>query len=172
VKRLDKNTGISCNHCIAYRVSHHKRFMMMIVSMGRDYVSELRPPTGRLFIPQVMWTWRIIVEWCRQRKIPDSFTGALWQSYQQSSGSKQAEWAKGLRIRSCEVFLLILASGFFTCRKFSRHGASGFTSLPKERVLRIFIALKNPSPRLGLNPRTLGPVVTTLAITAPRRCRR
>jgi hypothetical protein len=29
-----------------------------------------------------------------------------------------------------------------TCRKILRHGTSGFTSHPKESVLRIFIALK------------------------------
>jgi hypothetical protein len=28
---------------------------MMIMSMGRDYISELRPPTGLLFIPQVIY---------------------------------------------------------------------------------------------------------------------
>jgi hypothetical protein len=33
-----------------------------------------------------------------------------------------------------------------------RHGTNSFTSLPKEVVLRIFFALKNPSP--GLNLRT------------------
>jgi hypothetical protein len=35
-----------------------------------------------------------------------------------------------------------------------RHGTDGFTSPPKEVVLRIFITLKNP-PRSGSNPRTL-----------------
>jgi hypothetical protein len=35
---------------------------------------------------------------------------------------------------------------FFTCRKILRHGTSGFTSDPKEGVLRIFVALKNPLP--------------------------
>jgi hypothetical protein len=30
----------------------------------------------------------------------------------------------------------------FTCRKILRHGTSGFTSNPKEGLLRIFIALK------------------------------
>jgi hypothetical protein len=58
-----------------------------------------------------------------------------------------------------------------TCRKILRHGTSGFTSHPKEGVLRIFIALKNLSPRPGLNPRPLGPVATTLTITPPRRLR-
>jgi hypothetical protein len=33
-----------------------------------------------------------------------------------------------------------------------------FQSPPKEGVLRIFIVLKIPSPRPGLNPRPLGPV--------------
>jgi hypothetical protein len=36
--------------------------------------------------------------------------------------------------------------------------ADGFTSPPKEVVLRIFIAIKNLSSSAGLNPRTLGPM--------------
>jgi hypothetical protein len=36
-------------------------------------------------------------------------------------------------------------------------------------VLRIFIALKGPSPRPCLNPRPLGPVTSTLTTTPPRR---
>jgi hypothetical protein len=43
-----------------------------------------------------------------------------------------------------------------TCSKISRHGANGFTSPPKEGVLRIFIALKNPSPSAGFEPTDLG----------------
>jgi hypothetical protein len=42
--------------------------------------------------------------------------------------------------------------GSLTCHKILRHGTSGFTFHPKEGVLRIFIALKNPLPRPGLNP--------------------
>jgi hypothetical protein len=49
--------------------------------------------------------------------------------------------------------------GSLTCRK---------NSFPNEGVLRIFIALKNPSPLLGLNPRPLGPVASTLTTTPPR----
>jgi hypothetical protein len=48
-----------------------------------------------------------------------------------------------------------------------RHGTDGFTSPPKEVVLRIFITLKN-RPRPGLNPRTLGPVASTLTTSPPR----
>jgi hypothetical protein len=58
--------------------------------------------------------------------------------------------------------------GSLTCRKILRHETSGFVSHPKEGVLRIFIALKNPSPRPGLNPRPLGPVVSILTTTPLR----
>jgi hypothetical protein len=40
--------------------------------------------------------------------------------------------------------------GFLTCRKILRHAADGFNFPPKEDVLRIFIALKNPSPSAGI----------------------
>jgi hypothetical protein len=56
----------------------------------------------------------------------------------------------------------------FACHKILPHGASWFTSPQKESVLRIFIALKNSSPRPGLNPRAFGPMVSTLTITPPR----
>jgi hypothetical protein len=39
----------------------------------------------------------------------------------------------------------------------------------EEPVLRIFIALKNQSPWLGLNPQPLGSVASTLTTTPPRR---
>jgi hypothetical protein len=56
-----------------------------VMSMGREYVSEPRPPTGLLLIPKVVcehgepWWW-----WCLLRRRTDSSTRALWQSYQQS----------------------------------------------------------------------------------------
>jgi hypothetical protein len=48
------------------------------------------------------------------------------------------------------------SKGSLTCRKILRHGADSFTYPPKERVLRIFIALKNPSPSAGFEPANLG----------------
>jgi hypothetical protein len=66
-------------------------------------------PTGPLFIPQVIYEhgepWWNYVEWKT-----DSSTKALWQSYQQSFGSKQEERAKGMRILPCKIFLFVLAS--------------------------------------------------------------
>jgi hypothetical protein len=41
------------------------------------------------------------------------------------------------------------SKGSLTCRKVSRCGTDGFTSSPKEGVLRIFIALEHPSPSAG-----------------------
>jgi hypothetical protein len=48
-------------------------------------------------------------------------------------------------------------------------GPPALLPIREEGVLQIFIALKNPSPRPGLNPRPLGPVVSTLTTTPPRR---
>jgi hypothetical protein len=56
-----------------------------------------------------------------------------------------------------------------SCRKIFRHGTSSFTSHPKEGVLRIFIALKNPSFWPVSNPQHLGLVASTLTTTPPRR---
>jgi hypothetical protein len=47
-------------------------------------------------------------------------------------------------------------------------GPSVFTSHPKEVVLRIFIAIKNPSPRPGSNPRPLDLVASILTTEPPR----
>jgi hypothetical protein len=57
----------------------------------------------------------------------------------------------------------------FTCHKILQHGTCGFTSHPKEGVLRNFIALENTSPWPGSNPQPLGPVASTLTTTLPRR---
>jgi hypothetical protein len=54
-------------------------------------------------------------------------------------------------------------------RKILRHGTSGFASYLKEGVLQIFIALKNPSPWPGSNPRPLGPGASTLTTAPPRQ---
>jgi len=37
-----------------------------------------------------------------------------------------------------------------------RHGTDGFTSPPKEGVVRIFFALKNPTSSAGFEPANLG----------------
>jgi hypothetical protein len=58
----------------------------------------------------------------------------------------------------------------FKLRRNLYHAVKSYDMGPtaKEGVLRIFIALKNPSISPGLNPRTLVPVASTLAIAPPR----
>jgi hypothetical protein len=43
-----------------------------------------------------------------------------------------------------------------TCRKILRHGTDGFSSPPKEGVLRVFVALKNPLSSEGFGPANTG----------------
>jgi hypothetical protein len=71
-------------------------------------------------------------------------------------------------VRILPIQYLKYLKEYFTCHKILRHGTSGFTTHPKEGVLRNFIALKNSSPRLGLNLRPFGTVSRTLT-TKPRR---
>jgi hypothetical protein len=33
------------------------------MSMGWDYISEMRPPTGILFVPQMTYEYEATVEW-------------------------------------------------------------------------------------------------------------
>jgi len=54
-----------------------------------------------------------------------------------------------------------LAGGTLRGREISssanlRHGTDGFTSPPKEDVLRIFFALKNPTASAGVEPANFG----------------
>jgi hypothetical protein len=63
------------------------------------------------------------------------------------------------------------SKSFLLAVKFLRNGADSFTSPPIEGMMRIFIALKNPSPSPSLNQRTLGPMASTLTIIPPRLLR-
>jgi hypothetical protein len=67
-----------------------------------------------------------------------------------------------LSLRSIFIHTL---KGCLKCRKILRHGADGYTSPPKEGVLRILLPLKIHRPWPGLNPRTFGPVAITLRRT-------
>jgi hypothetical protein len=59
--------------------------------------------------------------------------------------------AKKMMYLAFKASLFTLQSDFFAYSKLLQHGATGFTSPPKEGILRIFITLKNPLLRLGLN---------------------
>jgi hypothetical protein len=141
----------------------------LIMSTGRDYISELWLPTGLLFISQVIYEHEEL--WWNNIDRENSWfvhRSSLAILPAESSSNKQEERGKetmNLTLRS--FFLFILPNWLFTRRKISRHGADGFTS-QKEVVRRVFIALKNPSPPPGLNPPTFGPMESTLTITPPK----
>jgi hypothetical protein len=91
--------------------------------------------------------------WTHVGTTPDSPTRALWQSYQQRHMGQVGGMDEGVRILPISIWNT--SKDLLTCSKILRHGTSGFTSHPKEGVLRIFIALKK-SIASDFDPATLG----------------
>jgi hypothetical protein len=54
------------------------------------------------------------------------------------------------------IISFMLRKVLLTCHKILQHGANGFTSPPKEGMLWTFIAHKNLSPSVGIEPTNLG----------------
>jgi hypothetical protein len=119
-------------------------------------------------LPGDKLVWGTILEWYRQGDTPDSSTKSLWHSYPQSSSGK-AHWTGEGNYEFCLTkYFFNTSKVSLTCREILRVGAKVFTSLPKEVVLRIFVTLEIHSPRLGLNQRSLVPIVSML-INRPLR---
>ena len=53
-----------------------------------------------------------------------------------------------------------------------RHGTDGFTSPPKEGVLRIFFRHKNPTASTGFEPANLGTKGQHATPRPPKQCKR
>jgi hypothetical protein len=138
--------------------------MMMIIWMGSDYVSELRPPT--VHPPGDIWPWRTMMEWCLQRKTPDSSTRALWQSCQQSSGSKQ-EGGREYWIWPCEVFLFILAI-FYVLWNLTKWGLQIYFHYEGRHAADLYCTWKSITSD-SLSLWTLGLIAGTLTIMPLRR---
>jgi hypothetical protein len=113
-----------------------------------------KPPYFWDFIPNVFLVGKCAFcsEWPAQwpHKFllnPDETARAIWQAV------RRLGW---------EMAALNFAYWFYSCPKVLlhavnlRHGTDGFTSSPKEVVLRIFITLKNPSTSVGIEPANLG----------------
>jgi hypothetical protein len=140
--------------------------VVLIDYLGQTDVSELGPSVAYCSSTGLMWAWVPWWLWCRLGIAPDSTTWVLWQSHQQ----KYLERVEGRRRNENFAYSVsLICQRIFTCRKILRHGSSGFASHPKEDVLRIFIALKNPSPQPVFNPRPLCPVASTVTTAPPRR---
>jgi hypothetical protein len=139
----------------------HDTMMMMIRVRLHLWTAATSRPL--VYLPGDIWAWRTMVEWCWQKKTPDSSTRALWQSYQDSClVASRRNLVKGMMNMTLQSIFVHTSKWFFACLKILQHEVSGYTSPVKEGMLQIFISLKNPLPWLGLNPWTFGPVASTL----------
>jgi hypothetical protein len=134
--------------------------------MGWDWSLRAAAITGLLFIPRVNVSGEPRWWWCRLGITPDLFTRARWQSFSRDIWERVGGMDEGMRI--LRIQYLWYLNGSFTCRKNLGYVTFGFTSHPKEDVLRIFIVFINPSPRPVLNPRPFGPVASTLTTKSPK----
>jgi hypothetical protein len=137
---------------------------------GETNVSELRPH-GLIVYPRLTAIWTM-VWWYRLELTPNSSTRAFWQPPVLSGGPASRDISGASRRMDEANKNLVYPSPrdfkrSLTCRKMLWHVTSGFTSHPKEGVLRIFIALQNPSPWPDSNPGPLSPLVSTLTTTPP-----
>jgi hypothetical protein len=106
-----------------------------------------------------------MVDWCQQEKSPDFMENLPAES----SGSKQEKRGKGMMNFALRSIFVRTCKWLFTCRNILRHGASGFTSPPKEVMFQIFIALKNLTLWHGMNPRTLTLMASALNLSPSGR---
>jgi hypothetical protein len=115
----------------------------LIMLMGVRPTLNCGHKRGLLFIPQVIYEYG--EPWWDDNdgrgKLLARPPDALSQSYQHihlraSRRNGWKEWG------FCLVSISVHTCDFFTCHKTSQHGASDFTSHPKEGVLRILSPLK------------------------------
>jgi hypothetical protein len=122
------------------------RLMMVIMLMGLNYVSNCGHQRAYCSSPG-----DIVYDYGEPRW-NDTNRGDFWfvhQSFleipQTPSGSKTRVTADG-KVEFCLMkYLFHISKGSLTCCKIVLQGADGFTSPPKEGIMRILIALKNPS---------------------------
>jgi hypothetical protein len=137
-----------------------------LIMMGWDWHLRITAIAGLLFIPRVKVSGEPWWSWCQLGITPDLSIRACWQSYQQRHLERVGGMDKGVRILHIQ-YLWYVNRSFPYC-KILWHGTSSFTFHLKEGVLGIFIALKSLSPRPGLNPWPLGPLVSILTTTPLR----
>jgi hypothetical protein len=126
-----------------------------VITVDDDYVEGVRLSLWILAIiglilhhPRDIWTWRTMVRWYWQSSL------TIIQG--KSSSSKAEKLCKEMVNLSLRSIFVYTPKRSLTCRKILRHGADGFTSPPKEGVLRIFIAVKNSSALAGIEAANLG----------------
>jgi hypothetical protein len=112
--RWGKTTSLNCNQQRAYCSS--PRWYMSMESHG-----------GMISVGEDSWF------------VHQSFLESYQESHRQANQEELANENMNFAVRS----IFVHTSKGSSCHKILRHGADDFSSLPKEGVLRIFIALKN-----------------------------
>jgi hypothetical protein len=130
-------------------------WMMILTGANSQHVSARafwEPPVGLLsglcVSRDVSGSHQYRLVYCHPRR--------LWSDWEVSEGNENLVYPSPWDFKRS-----------FTRCKILRHGTSGFTSHPKEGVLLIFIALKNPTPLPGSNSQLLSPVASTLTTAPP-----
>jgi hypothetical protein len=84
------------------------------------------------------------------------------------SGEGRRNWARNCLWILPTKSLFHTSNGSLTRRKILWHGTGGFTSTRRKSYYGVLLLLQTYRSRRGLNPRTLGPVASTITITPPR----
>jgi hypothetical protein len=115
-----------------------------------------------------MSAWKTIVELYWQGKLlilAPELSGNPISSHIAAKQEKLSSEIMNLALRS--IFLRT-SYGFLTCRKIFDMAPTALLSLRRNMCCRFLSPLKIHRPRPGFNPRTLGPMASTPAITLPR----
>jgi hypothetical protein len=102
---------------------------------------------------------------CAFAAVRDRPTATLLNSILSHLAISQETWVRNGRLN------LAYGHYWFFFMLNLRHGTDGFTSPPKEVVLRIFITLKNPSTSVGIEPANLGSTEGDVAAVYPVKSR-
>jgi len=106
----------------------------------------------------------------RMFQLPPPDVPHAWSDASEPQQRKVELWARNFR-EFCRKWRLPRHFWVLLHATTLRHGTDGFTSPPKEGVLRIFSPEKIRRFRPGLNPRTLIPEASTLTSRPPKPCR-
>jgi hypothetical protein len=108
--------------------------IIIIMTMGRHYVSKLRPRTGLFFIPHAIYEHREPrwndIDRVKLQIRPPEFSLNSTNSH---LVAKQEEVAKEIMNLVLWSIFVCTSKGFLTCRKILRRGADGFTPPSEER---------------------------------------
>jgi hypothetical protein len=126
----------------------------LTVSMRWDYVSELRLPAGLLFILPRIYEhrepWLSDVDRGKLLIRPPECSLAILPCNRKIGGTGK------INEFCLTKYIFHNSKDSLKCRKILRHGASGFTFLPKEGVLQIIMSIKNSSLSTVFEPAKFG----------------